>query len=122
MAEGPNNLRSIYPIGIVTGFTQDSQGGMDLNQIMSVTNLPDEGTTTREQVLDFLGEPDYGKEESAFRYTGKWSDGYIMFGGYGTKSAGLSLIDEKGWWIDISFDESGVVQILSTNSAGPPSF
>jgi len=94
----------------------------DISDAINKVDQIKEGTTTREQVLEFLGEPDYGKEESAFRYTGKWSDGYIMFGGYGTKSASLSLIDEKGWWIDISFDESGVVQILSTNSAGPPSF
>jgi outer membrane protein assembly factor BamE (lipoprotein component of BamABCDE complex) len=71
----------------------------------------EEGTTTREEVLKLLGEPDW-KGESVFRggeyvfgYSGSTSAGALLFGwGHGR------VLYRENWWIDVTFDENGVVR------------
>ena len=76
----------------------------------------EEGTTTREEVLKLLGEPNWKGEsvfrggEYLFRYSGSTSAGGLILGwGPGP------LLYEENWWIDVTFDENGVVREVSSS-------
>ena len=70
---------------------------------------------TRKEVLKLLGEPDARYEKNRFFiYRGEWSDGHIIFGTPWVGPVYGGLIDEEDWQIKISFDETGVVQAVST--------
>ena len=84
------------------------------DEIHSVDEI-EEGVTTREEVLDILGEPDRVHEDgNAYYYSGSYSDGFIAYGWYGART-GVGLIEEEGWYIRVTFDESGTVERVKTN-------
>ncbi len=75
------------------------------------------GKTTRNEVLDLLGDPDSGDRENAevFRYAGMYSDGYIIGGRPYIGGSYGGLIDEERWWIKVAFDENGVVEEVTSS-------
>ena len=86
----------------------------DIGQGIPKIDQIEEGTTNREEVLKLLGEPDT-KTENQFWYGGSTSSGYIIFGNPYGGPVYSGLIDKEYWWIRISFDENGVVQVVSTS-------
>lgn len=71
------------------------------------------GATTRDEVLELLGEPDRGdKNDCRIIYEGRWSEGYVIL--MTPIVAGEGLLDPQFWRIAIFFDENDVVQELIT--------
>ena len=107
---------------LVTGLT--AQGCVyippvwDLGDAIKKVDQIEVGKTTRGEVLDLLGDSDSGDGENAevFRYHGTYSDGFIMFGN--SYSAYVGLMGEEDWFVDVAFDENGVVRAVSTSIDG----
>jgi hypothetical protein len=69
----------------------------------------EEGITTREEVLDILGEPDRVHEDgNVYYYAGEYSEGFIMSLGFPLPPGG-GLLEEGRWYVRVIFDESGIV-------------
>ncbi len=55
----------------------------DIGDAINEVDQIKERTTTKEEVLNLLGEPDWGHEENrAFFYQGEWSDRYEVLPGW----------------------------------------
>ena len=79
----------------------------DIGDAIYEVDQIEEGTTTREEVLDLLGEPDTEQEEQRlFIYRGERSDGYLVMLPQNWMLIDDRLIDKEHWWIWIKFDEN----------------
>ena len=65
------------------------------------------GVSTKEEVLKKLGQPN-GKDVSkpVFQYSGEQSSGFLILRGR------AGLVREKYWWVEVEFNEKGVVNFL----------
>ncbi len=94
----------------------------DIGDAIYEVDQIEEGTTTREEVLDLLGEPDTEQEENkVYVYEGYTSAGHIIYGsGTAVGPTGGGFIDEKAWLIWIKFDENDVVRKVSAYRGATP--
>ncbi len=54
----------------------------DIGAAINEVDRIEEGTTTKEEVLNLLGEPDWGQDEKrVIFFQGEWSDGYEVLSG-----------------------------------------
>ena len=80
----------------------------------------EEGSTTKEEILEMLGEPNSQPSPDIIRYEGQSDHGFacmfiFMFGG-------CNLVNEKSWWVEITFDENGVVESVLEGTKPKPEF
>ncbi len=74
-----------------------------------------EGVTTKKEVVQTLGEPDFvNKEKNTISYHGISSAGAMCIAA-GYYHGGCGLIEEEPWWILIYFDEDNVVSGLASS-------
>ena len=78
-----------------------------------------EGVSTRQDVLDVLGEPTSDADPGKLTYQGHSSYGFIICclslgGGGGAGKVGL--IEEDPWYVTVTFDDSDYVERIFTNS------
>ena len=82
--------------------------------------------STRSDVLAALGKPTRGggdeQTASALWYSGSDSDGLAvgLSPGLGAGGLGYGSVNEESWYINVTFDEGGIVQSISYGTGGAP--
>jgi hypothetical protein len=77
----------------------------------------EEGVTTRQQVIDRLGEPDErSSDDTVFSYEGTTSDGWMFVGGW--SYYGMGYLNSERWRLTIHFDENSLVEEIATGTYG----
>jgi outer membrane protein assembly factor BamE (lipoprotein component of BamABCDE complex) len=76
------------------------------------------GSTTKEVVVETLGAPNTTSGPNIYRYHGDSDHGFacLFIWGFG----GCNIVDEKSWWVEITFDDNGVVKEVTTSDAPSP--